>query len=137
MTSEGESALFHYLHLLVNTHRYVHCALNAVVDTVDQFELVLAIRNPTKLRLFPPSGLDEDRSSESHRLFFLLSTEPPRLRSPNLVRWRRLRKARFTSRINSLSVSSFSPMSIVGIASFIMSAESPGTRAGLVQQVED
>ncbi len=50
MTGEGERALFHYLHLLIDAHRYVHCALNLVVDTVDQFELVITTGNPTKLR---------------------------------------------------------------------------------------
>ena len=50
MTCQREGALFHYLHLLVNAHGYVHCSLDAVVDTVNQFELVIAIRNPTELR---------------------------------------------------------------------------------------
>ncbi len=50
VSSQCKSTLFEYLHLRVETHRYVHCSLDVVVDTVDQFELVVAVCNPTKLR---------------------------------------------------------------------------------------
>ena len=50
VTSEVEGALFHDLRLLFDAHRYVHCARDVIVDTVDQFKLVIAIRNPTELR---------------------------------------------------------------------------------------
>lgn len=61
MTCECESTLLHYLHLLVNAHGYVHCSLDAVVDIVNQLELVIAIRNPTELRYFKnclPAGFN-------------------------------------------------------------------------------